>query len=297
VPRADRLGRRDRDVDLGEAFPFEAGGECDQARVVAHRQGGDRGGVDTAGQEGADGDVGAHVLGDGILEHRGDLVVAALLTARAEGLRGKLRREVADHLGRLSWPHARVAAGFQPPDAAVQRFRFRHVLQHRVVLHGAIVDAEIDADVLRQVEQALLLAADGRPAGPRRHEQWLDAERVTRAEQFLLDGVPQCESEHAAQPGQRSGAPVVVGGDDGLTVTVGGEHGVVVGRQLIAQFEVVVDLAVEHQHVAVRRFGRAPAQRLMAVRDVDDRQPVEAEHDMVVGPGARLVGTAVAHEM
>jgi hypothetical protein len=46
-----------------KALPFEAGGEGDQSRVVAHRQGSDRGGVDPAGQEGADGDVGAHVLG------------------------------------------------------------------------------------------------------------------------------------------------------------------------------------------------------------------------------------------
>ena len=179
----------------------------------------------------------------------------------------------------------------------MQRLRFRHVLQHRVVLHGAIVDAEVDPDGRRQIQQALLLAADRRPAGPRRHEQRLDAERITRAEQFLLDGVPQREREHAAQPGQRVGAPVVVGGDDGLTVAVGAKHGTVIGRELGAQFEVVVDLAVEHQHVAVRRLGRTPAQRLMAMRDVDDRQPVEAQHDMVVGPGARLVGTAVAHEM
>ena len=63
------------------------------------------------------------------------------------------------------------------------------------------------------------------------------------------------------------------------------------------QFQVVVDLAVEHQHVAVGRVGGAPAQRLMAVRDVDDRQPVEAEHDLAVVPGARLVGTAVPHQV
>ena len=85
MSRADRLGRRDGDVDLGEAFPFEAGGERDQPRVVSHRQRGDGGGVDAAGQERADSDIGAHVLGDRILEHRGDLVVAALLTAGANG--------------------------------------------------------------------------------------------------------------------------------------------------------------------------------------------------------------------
>jgi hypothetical protein len=97
----------------------------------------------------------------------------------------------------------------------------------------------------------------------------------------------------------------VVGGDDRLTVALGGELSAEFGPQLVAELEVVVDLAVEHQRVPVRRLRRTPAQRLMAVGDVDDRQAVEAEHDgvmtvariAVVGPGARLVRTAVTHRM
>ena len=81
VPGADRLGRGHRHVDLREALALEAGGEGDQPWVVPHRQRRDRGGVDAAGQEGADGDIGAHVLGDRVLQHRGDLVVAALFGA------------------------------------------------------------------------------------------------------------------------------------------------------------------------------------------------------------------------
>ncbi len=81
VPGADRLGRCDGDVDLGEALAFEPGGERDQPRVVPHGQRGDRGGIDAAGQERAHRDVGAHVLGDRILQHRGDLVIARLLAA------------------------------------------------------------------------------------------------------------------------------------------------------------------------------------------------------------------------
>src|ERR1700738_2043393 len=119
MARADRLGRRDGDVDLGEALPFETCGEGDQAWVVPHRECCDRGGVDAAGQEGADRDIGAHVLGDRILEHRGDLVVATLFTARAEWLRGEPGCEVPRHLWRLSRSHARIAAGFQSPDTAV----------------------------------------------------------------------------------------------------------------------------------------------------------------------------------
>jgi hypothetical protein len=99
------------------------------------------------------------------------------------------------------------------------------------VLHRAIVDTGVDADLRRQVQQALLLATNCCSAGAGRHEQRLDAERITRAEQFLFDGVPQCEREHAAQPGQRVGAPVVVRGDDGLAVTVGVKDGTEIGAQ------------------------------------------------------------------
>ena len=134
----------------------------------------------------------------------------------------------------------------------MQGLRFGHVLQHGVVLHGALVDAKIDTQLRAEFEQALLLTAHGGATRPGRHEQWLDAEWIARAEQFTLDRVPQREREHAAQPVQRLGAPVVVGGDDRLTVTVGGEDGTMFGGQLRAQLEVVVDLAVEHQHVAVR---------------------------------------------
>src|SRR5215212_6370664 len=102
MPGTDRLRRCDRDVDLGETLPLETGGERDEARVVAHRERSDCGGVDPARQERADGHVGPHVLGDRILEHRGDLVVAALLAAVHEWFRGELRREVAGHLRRLT---------------------------------------------------------------------------------------------------------------------------------------------------------------------------------------------------
>ena len=96
---------------------------------------------------------------------------------------------------------------------------------------------------------------------------------------------------------QRVGAPVVVRGNDRLAVALGGEHGAVVGRQLCAQLEVVVDLPVEDQHVAVRRFRRSPAQRLVGVLDVDDREPVEPEHHVVVVPGPGLIGSAVPRIM
>ena len=297
VAGADRLGGRDGDIDLREPFALEAGGEGDQPRVVPDRQCGDGGGIDTARQERSDGDVGAHVLGDGVLQDRGDLVIAGLLAAGAEWHRGESGSEVTTDLRRVPGANDGVASRLQAPDPAVQGFRFGYVLQHGVVLQGAVVDPEIQVEDVGQVEQALLLTAHRRAAGSGRHEQRFDSERIARTEQFGALGVPQCEREHAAQPGQRLGAPVVEGRDDGLAVAVGGEHRAEFGPQLLPKFQVVVDLAVEHQHVAAGAFRWAPAQRLVAVGDVDDREPVETQDDLVIRPGAGLVGTAVPHQV
>ncbi len=301
VPCADRLRRRDGDVDLGIALAFEAGGERDQSRVVPHGQRRDRRRIDTAGQECAHRDVGAHVLGHRVLQHLGDLSVALVFVACLEGDGGESRGEVPRHLGRLTGPHAGVATRFQPAYTAVQRLGLGNVLQHRVVLGGALVDTEVDSDNPGEIEQAFLLAAEHCSARTGRHVQRLDAEWVAGAEQFAFHRVPQGKGEHAPQPGQRVGAPVVIGGDDRLAVPVGGEYGAMLGAQLLAQLQVVVDLAVEHQHIPVGGLRRAPAQRLVAVGDIDDRQPVEPQHRgwpcVVVRPCARLVGTTVAHQV
>ncbi len=299
MARADRLGGRDRHVDLGESLTLEAGGERDQPRVVPDGQRRDRRRVDAPGQKRTDSDVGAHVLGHRVLQDRGDLVVAGLLGAAGDRDRLEARHEVAGGRRLAARADARVAARFQPAHAAMQRLRFRHVLQDGVVLHGAFVDRGVEPDHVGQIQQTFLLAGHRGATGSGRHEQRLDAERVAGAEQFTAHGVPQREREHAPQPRQRVGAPVVVGGDDGLAVAVGREDGAVLRGELGAQLQVVVDLAVEHQLVAVGGVRRAPAQRLMRMRDVDDRQPVEAENDgpSGVGPGARLVGPAVTHQV
>ena len=82
MSRADGLGGSDGDVDLGEAFAFEARGERDQPRVVPHRQRCDCRRVDAAGQKRSNGNVGAHVFGHRIFEHLGDLVITALVAER-----------------------------------------------------------------------------------------------------------------------------------------------------------------------------------------------------------------------
>jgi hypothetical protein len=86
---------------------------------------------------------------------------------------------------------------------------------------------------------------------------------------------------------------VVEAGDDRLAVSLGQERRTELRAQFGAQLQVVVDLAVEHQRVPLRALRRPPAQRLVRVFDVDDGQPVEAEHHVLVLPGATFVRSAV----
>jgi hypothetical protein len=287
---ADGLRRLGGDVDLGEALPLEADGEGHQVGVVALGERGDRRGVDAAGEERADGDVGAHVHPHRVVEDVGDAVVERLLLVLGDWPHRELRPEVPPG-GQLAVGHAEARAALDPPDAAVQGRGLGHVLQGQVVLHRGAVDATGRVGAAEQLEQRLLLGAERDcTVGQARGEQRLDAERVAGAERRLGLAVPDDEREHAAQPRDDVLAPQVVPGDDRLGVTLRGERGAG-GGELLAQFEVVVDLAVEHDPVAPIGVGH----RLVAVLDVDERQPVEPEDDPVVPPDLVLVGSPVSH--
>ena len=182
----------------------------------------------------------------------------------------------------------------------MQRLRLGNVLQDGVVLdgpgiEGPGIEGTVENHPADQFQQALLLTAEQRSARPGRQEQRFDTEGIAREEQTALDGVPDREGEHAAQATHRVGPPVVEGRDDRLTVALGGENGFLVARELGPDLHVVVDLTVEDQGIPVGCLGRAPAQRLVGVFDVDDGQPVESEDEIVVVPGARFVGPTVAH--
>ena len=151
---------------------------------------------------------------------------------------------------------------------------------------------DVVADVRRgHVQQRLLLAGEERAALVGVGVQRLDAEPVAGAEQHPLLRVPDQEGEHAAQFAHDLLAEVVVARDDRLAVALGLERRTELAGQPLAQFEVVVDLAVEDQVVAAVE----PGQRLVRVVDVDDRQPAEADRDVVVVQTPPSSGPAVAH--
>ncbi len=161
-----------------------------------------------------------------------------------------------------------------PPDAPVERARLRHVLQRQVVRQPRLVDAVV-AGLRggREGQQRLLLAGQVEPVRRGQVEHRLDAVGVPGTEDQPLLGVDDDEGEHPAQPLDHRLAPMVEAGDDDLAVPLGVEPRTVLPDQLLAQLDVVVDLAIEDQLVPAVGVG----QRLVAALHVDDRQALVAD--------------------
>ena len=286
VPDADRLSGRDRSIDFRETLPFEPGGERDQVGVVALGECRDCRRVDAAGQESAHRHVCAHVLGHRVVHHGCDaLVQRGALGVGDRRPAGEYRMEIALVHHRPTGAHRHMGAGLDLPDGRIHRGRLRNVLQDQVVLQRR----DVHPGPAGQLAKALGLGRKADAVGCLGDEQRLDPERVASREQHAVLGVPDQESEHPAQSRDGLRTPVVEGGDDRFTVALGAELRAVLRGQFLAQFDVVVDLAVEDQCVPVGRLRRPPPQRLVRMVDVDDREPVEAEDDVAVAPGPRLV--------
>ncbi len=118
--------------------------------------------------------------------------------------------------------------------------------------------------------------------------QRLDAESVARQEQLLPAAVPDREGEHAVQAGRTVLAPLGIRPENDLGIAVGNEM-MTERLQLLAQFRVVVDGAIEDQCES----GRVIAHGLRGTfRQVDDRQSPVSQRDRAVEPGAAAVRSA-----
>ena len=134
-------------------------------------------------------------------------------------------------------------------------------------------------------EQHLALAVRRGHAGD---VERLDAEVVAGQGEPLLLAVPDGQAEHPVEPVERVGAPLRERLQHHLGVGVGGE-GAAERDELLAQVEVVVDLAVVRDRVATV----GGVHRLLAVRDVDDRQPPVGQAARAARDDALTVRAAV----
>ena len=124
-----------------------------------------------------------------------------------------------------------------------------------------------------QGEERLEFGGEGEGAGVIAVMQRLDAETVARQEQPPVAGIPDGEGPHAIEAQLALRAPLRIGGEDDLAVGVG-DKTVAEAAQLLAQLEIVVDLAVIGQPVAPFGIGhRLPG----PFGEVEDGEPTMAE--------------------
>ena len=109
-----------------------------------------------------------------------------------------------------------------------------------------------------------------------------------------LRRIDKSEGEHASQARQHVDVPSSIGGEQHLGIRSGREL-LSEPRQLLAQLNVIIDLAVENDNEVA-----APHRLVGTLIEVDDGEPRMAEIDRTIRDnelhGRVRVGTAVSHQ-
>ena len=307
----DRIGLDDKFLVLGAvALSDEARvtplvvilvGEADRKRLDPagtgarhHRD--DAARIDAARQKRAERHIGHEAQPHRLFQMRDKLGLQFRRAAR-QAARLRLRQLPVAH-GLAHLPAARrirldgeVMRGGQFEDAAERGLGCRHILQAEIAVDRIEVRSTRHAG---PGEHRLDLGAKQkrRPVrhGPARSViKRLFAEPVARQDQPTRAAVPQCQREHAAQPGKQGRPPGMPAIGDDLAVGAAAEH-VTERRELVADRGEIVDLAIIGQpHHAIGRGDRLMPGR----RQIDDREPRVPEAAQPVRPDALIVRAAM----
>ena len=243
-------------------------------------QRGQRRGVDAAGQQHADRDV-----GDEVRAHRVAQALAQLVGERLPRLVAVLQRRplvgVALDPRHARLPHQHVA-GRQLADLAIDRPRPVDRVEGEEGLERVEVDlARGQRLELRREHEVLAVAVVER----------LDPEAVAREHEPAPLRVPHRDREHAPQPLGEARPVLLVEVDEHLGVGVRRAEAMAGRLELRPQLGVVVDLAVLDDDDPPVLVG----DRLVAALEVDDREPPRGQPGLAEHHLARAVGPAV-HE-
>ena len=145
--------------------------------------------------------------------------------------------------------HRERVPGRQLANALEQGLAIEAELEGQVVAQAV----EVGFDRRQEREQRLGFRGEQEGAVHDRVVERLHPEPIPSAEQRALVRVPQGKGEHAAQVGERVGAPLLVGPQDHLGVRGRPERP---RAQLVAQLDVVVDLVVGGDPVPVLALHR-----------------------------------------
>ena len=186
--------------------------------------------------------------------------------------------------------HAQPMAGFQHVHVLHQGGRGVHGLVAQVVHQGIGVHA---AGHQAGSQQGPHFRSEGEVLVATVVVQGFDAQAITGDEELLRVLVQHREGEHAFQARQAGRAPMQVGRQEHLGIRVGAEgirnRGAL---QLGTQRTVVVDLAVEGDHVAA--IGRAEG-LVSAGTEVDDAEAAMAQHGIATNVHTSGIRTAMGH--
>ena len=176
-----------------------------------------------------------------------------------------------------------ILTGQQFPNSPEQGALAQHILEGQVIVDRLWIRLRVDCGM---PEERLDLRGKELAVAAGVEVERLDAEVVPRREQAPPPPVVQQKGKHAIQSLNTCRAVFGVQPEDHFGIRCRPES-VPLGPQLIPQFDVVVDLPVEHDGKAVRFH------RLVAGGQVDDGQPLVIETQRSVEKGAFIVRSPV----
>ena len=283
---AELIGKFLGVVSLVEILVIEAHREG----LVGHEASGDVAGVDAAGEERRDLNVG-DAMGLDALVHDLIQLVDVLLERLLDGRVIAIPVALDVHLAGRD-VYGKVMRRRQLVDTLEEGLLGCRILQRHVRTQGLFVDRLVE---VRVVQEALDFGAKehARRAVARIGHgivvERLDAKDVAGAKKLVLLLVPDDEGVHAAQAIEYGLAPLLVAVQEALGVGSTVEL-IALGLELGAKLLEVVDLAVEDDNDAAVLIGHGLSAGL---GQVEDRQAAEAQGNAAVDKLAAHVGTTM----
>src|SRR5271157_4015845 len=239
-------------------------------------------GIDASAEPHAQRDIGNEMFADRLLQERVQFLARGLQrvpTGRAlrqtpVSLRAQLPIAPLDPMSRQDLL-----------DSVHQRPRRRHVIQRQIAIQAGQTQPALN---LRMNQDCLQLRPEKKFFTLPRDVKRLDAHAISRQDEAPGRSGPKRNRKHAAQPLEGLGVPLQKRAENGFCIAMRLKV-MAQAFQLAAEFQVVVDLAIEDDG----RFPVVACYRLIAAHEVDDLQAGCAESADVRTIYALLVRASV----
>ena len=177
--------------------------------------------------------------------------------------------------------------GLQLSNRAISRERSRNADERQIIMNRFVIDVATDARVL---QQGIELGTEDQLSVELGVQQRLLSHAIARQEKRFGAFIPNRKRKHPAQVLWTIGSPLVVGVNDSFSIAVGIEL-VAELFEFFAQLAIVVDLAVENNPCRAVLIMN----RLLSVREIDDREPSHRQSHAIAEIETVIVRTAMTN--